>query len=344
METDAVPNRGPTVVQIDEQTVESKPVMHILKEAVEAYSIPEKEKFELMCRIRAAKALVKGNSVEREKYVTVRLLAIAIFGHTHPEAQAVSSLFLYEPDVVNHVAELLQVDKDVPIAVQTAAIAALDALARYRSKAQEILAAVNAGVNHGILLALVRKTVADVTNADSTIPHSFIEALLSFITYIATHLAGGNMVVGAGLVPLLIQMIENKLPNRLPMVSKTMQLVDNVLYNFANAFQVFCAARGVEALVERIKWSWVRDSSGLCGTDSSLLVASDRSDLSIVGDLPVSRAAILKHTLRSMHRMMQSSGTGEGLRGLIDSSILTSIKNIIEYRGLFGPSVLPVGA
>ncbi|KAJ8696871.1 E3 ubiquitin-protein ligase tom1 [Pleurotus ostreatus] len=336
METDAAPNRGPTVVQIDEQTVESKPVMHILKEAIETYSIPEKEKFELMCRIRAAKALVKGNSVEREKYVTVRLLAIAIFGHTHPEAQAASSLFLYEPDVVNHVAELLQVDKDVPIAVQTAAIAALDALARYRSKAQEILAAVNAGVNHGILLALVRKTVADVTNADSTIPHSFIEALLSFITYIATHLAGGNMVVGAGLVPLLIQMIENKLPNRLPMVSKTMQLVDNVLYNFANAFQVFCAARGVEALVERIKFEidldiaefgsgpGVRDSSGLCG------------------DLPVSRAAILKHTLRSMHRMMQSSGTGEGLRGLIDSSILTSIKNIIEYRGLFGPSVLPV--
>jgi len=44
-----------------------------------------------------------------------------------------------------------------------------------------------------------------------------------------------------------------------------------------------------------------------------------------------------------MHRMMQSSGTAEGLRGLIDTSILTSIKKIMEYRGLFGPSVLPIG-
>ena len=61
------------------------------------------------------------------------------------------------------------------------------------------------------------------------------------------------------------------------------------------------------------------------------------------GELPVARAAILKHTLRSIHRMMQSTGTSEGLRGLIDSTLLQSIKKIIEYRGLFGPSVLPLG-
>jgi E3 ubiquitin-protein ligase HUWE1 len=41
--------------------------------------------------------------------------------------------------------------------------------------------------------------------------------------------------------------------------------------------------------------------------------------------------------------MMQSSGTAEGLRGLIDTSILESIKKIIKYRGLFGPTVVPLG-
>lgn len=61
------------------------------------------------------------------------------------------------------------------------------------------------------------------------------------------------------------------------------------------------------------------------------------------GELPVARAAILKHTLRSIHRMMQSTGSSEGLRGLIDSSLLQSIRKIIENRGLFGPSVLPLG-
>lgn len=61
------------------------------------------------------------------------------------------------------------------------------------------------------------------------------------------------------------------------------------------------------------------------------------------GLLQFSRAGVLKHVLRSMHRMMQSSGTAEGMRGLIDSSLLKSVAKIIEYRGVFGPAVLPIG-
>ena len=41
--------------------------------------------------------------------------------------------------------------------------------------------------------------------------------------------------------------------------------------------------------------------------------------------------------------MMQSSGTTEGMRGLIDSSLLRSVEKIIKYRGVFGPTVLPIG-
>ncbi|KAL0955931.1 hypothetical protein HGRIS_002119 [Hohenbuehelia grisea] len=327
---------GPVNIHIDEATLAAKPVMHVLKDTVEASSIPESEKYELLCRIRAAAVLSAGNQADREKLVIVRLLAIAIYGHTHPETQASSSLFLFEPDLITHIAELLQADREIPLSVQTAALAALDAFVRYRGKAQEILTAVNAGVNHGILMALVRKTVADVAAPASTVPQPFVEALLAFITYITTHAAGGNMVVGAGLVPLLIQLMENRLPNRLPMVSKTMQLIDNVLYNYANAFQLFCGARGVEVLVDRIEFE----------VDHDIVSHGDevgsRDASGSYGELPVARAAVLKHSLRSLHRMMQSSGTAEGLRGLIDMSILKSIKKIMEHRGLFGPSVFPI--
>lgn len=252
---------GAVAIHIDEQTLQSKPAMDILAESIEKYTVPDSERFELLCRIRTAKALMKSNGttpdrerlqVDRERLVTVRLLAIAIFGHTHPENQATSSLFLYEPDLIIHIAELLQVDKLVPLPVQTVALAALDALARYRSKIQEVLTSVNAGVNHGILMAMLRKTIAHIALPASTMPHSFVDALLSFVTFISSHASGGNMVVGAGLIPLLIQLIENKLTIRLPVVSKAMQLVDNVLYSFTNAFHLFTAARGVETLVERI--------------------------------------------------------------------------------------------
>lgn len=250
---------GPTLssdsiqIRLDEHTITSQPVMNVLQDTIQAYSVPDSECFELLCRIRAAASLASGKKADRENLLVIRLLAIAIYGHTHSESQAMSALFLYEPDLIAHIAELLQSDKGVPIPVQTAAISALDALARYKSKIQEVLTAVNAGVNHGILLALVRTMVVKVADLDSQLPHSFIEALLSFITYLASHASGGNMVVSAGLIPLLVQIVENKNSNRLPVISKTMQLLDNVIYSFSNAFSLFCASRGVEILVERIE-------------------------------------------------------------------------------------------
>lgn len=253
--TGSTTNNGAVNVHIDQRALESKDTMVLLAEAIEEYSVPPEDKFELLCRIRAARVLIKGKAAEREKLVIIRLLSIAIFGHTHNESQAMSSLFMYEPDLIGHVAELLQLDAGVSVTIQTAAIAALDALARYRTKMQEVLTAVNAGVNHGVLMALLRKTISDVSNPDCKLPHSFVEALLAFVTFIASHPAGGNMIVGAGLVPLLVQVIGNKLPDRLPVVSKTMQLVDNVLYSFTNAFQLFCTGRGVETLVDRIEVS-----------------------------------------------------------------------------------------
>lgn len=244
---------GVVNVFINEQTILAKPPMEVLSDAVEKYSIPDDQKYETLCRIRIASALSKGHREEREKLLIARLLAIAIYSHTHPEPQATATFFVYEPDLTAHIAELLQVDNGVPTSVQTAAIAALDALARYRSRMQEVLTALNAAVNHGILMGLFRKTVNDIANPESTIPQAFVEALLAFMTYIVSHAAGVNMVVGAGLIPLLIQLAENKNPSRMPTVSKTMQLLDNVLYSYTNGFNMFCAAHGVDTIVDRIE-------------------------------------------------------------------------------------------
>lgn len=244
---------GSVTIHIDSQTLATKNTMEILEDTMEVHSVPDDEKFELLCRIRTAQALAKNHAEDREKLVIIRLLATGIFSHTHVESTAFSSLFLYEPDLVQHIAELLQLDSGIDVQIQTAAIAALDAIGRYRNKVQDVLTAVNAGVNHGILMALTRKTIGEIASPESNVPQPFVEGLLSFVTYIATHASGGNMVVSAGLIPLLIQVIEVRLPNRLYAISKTMQLLDNVLYGYTNAFQLFCNGRGVEILVERIE-------------------------------------------------------------------------------------------
>ncbi len=79
------------------------------------------------------------------------------------------------------------------------------------------------------------------------------------------------------------------------------------------------------------------------GLTALLLTAELVIDLEEPGKIPVSRVAVLKHIMRSMHRMMQSSGTSEGLRGLLDSSLLKSIKKIMENGDVFGPGILSIG-
>ncbi|EKM54444.1 uncharacterized protein PHACADRAFT_174950 [Phanerochaete carnosa HHB-10118-sp] len=327
---------GPVTVHIDSQSLETKPAMQSWAEANETYSVPDDERFELLCRIRSAKALARTHAEDREKLVIVRLLAIGLFCHTHPEQTTFNNLFLYEPDLVHHIAELLQLDRGIDIQVQTAAVYALDAVGRYRNKIQDVLTAVNAGVNHGILMALLRKTITELANAESSTPQAFVEALLSFVTYIAAHAAGGNMVVSAGLIPLLVQVIENRLPNRLYALSKTMQLLDNILYGYTNAFQLFCNARGIDVLVGRIEYEV---DTGLDEHGGGKPAA----EIPILyGKISVGRATVLKHIMRSMHRMMQSSGTSEGLRGLLDSSLVQSVKKVMADRSVFGANVLAI--
>lgn len=250
------PPSGMTVIHIPGVATSDKDSMTILAEAVEKYDVPDEEKFELLCRIRIAKALGKGNDVDREKLVVARLLSIAIYGqyhcillqfpvlclyfrfaclaHTHGETQALNSLFLYDPELVNHIADLIHPDRDIAVSVQIASLIALDALGRYRAKISEVLTAVNAGVSHGILFSLLRKTVAQLQDQDCEQyslpkPITFLmhpafsapttselaESLLTLIMLLTASPGGGGMIVGAGLIPLIIQILDNKLPSRL---------------------------------------------------------------------------------------------------------------------------------
>jgi len=51
----------------------------------------------------------------------------------------------------------------------------------------------------------------------------------------------------------------------------------------------------------------------------------------------------LRALLRSVHRLMQSSGGTEGLRNLVDSDLPKSLKRIFEISSIFGPRVFSLG-
>lgn len=71
---------GLVTLRFSNSTISEKNVMDILADTLETNSLSEDDKFDLMCRIRTAKTLGKGMQEDRQKLVTARLLALAIYG------------------------------------------------------------------------------------------------------------------------------------------------------------------------------------------------------------------------------------------------------------------------
>jgi hypothetical protein len=89
-----------------------------------------------------------------------------------------SKVFLYEPDIIAQIVELVHPEKDVPVEIKSVALYALEAFAHYKGKTAEVASALDARVSHGVLMELVRKTAADLDTAEressrrSSLPHS----------------------------------------------------------------------------------------------------------------------------------------------------------------------------
>ncbi|CDZ98238.1 E3 ubiquitin-protein ligase/Putative upstream regulatory element binding protein [Phaffia rhodozyma] len=313
---------------------EGKTPMTVLAEAVETYDVPEVERFELLNVIKIAMGL--GNKDVRRNLVEIRCLAIAVYCCLVPENIAQTDLFLYEPDLVAHIAELIRVDAGIPSQIQSAAVPALDAMCRYRHRISEVISAMNASANHGVLMSLFRSMVAKLGEESDDPPFDLVDSLVSMLTFLVSTPSYSNMIVGAGLVPMLVQLVQNNLLSRAPAVTKAINLIDHVIYSNSNGFTLFHNAGGLDALINKIKL--LVDQAVEAHNKSMDL--SDKDLDNSYGLLPFRRFSALRAVVRSMNRIMQSTGTSEGLRNLIDSSLPKTLKTIIEHRRIFGPSLL----
>lgn len=160
------PSEGLTTVALGNVRASGLSAVDLLVDAIETYDVPESERLNLLQKIRIAKSLA--STEERRVMLVVRLLAVAVFSHTTSESTAQSKLFLYEPELIPQLAELVHPDRAVPIEIQTAAFYALDALAKNKNKISEVASALNASVSHGILMYVLRRTVNDLAGENRT--------------------------------------------------------------------------------------------------------------------------------------------------------------------------------
>jgi E3 ubiquitin-protein ligase HUWE1 len=152
------------------------------------------------------------------------------------------------------------------------------------------------------------------------------------------HQAIGQMVIGAGIVNVLLDFVKISSRGHLQMVAanKAIVILDGFLYGYTNAFTAFIAANGLDAFIGRVK-------SEVDGAVEEHREEAEKLEVTVIenstGLLSFQQGSVLKSILRAIHRLMTTSGTTEGLRNLIDTSLLSSVKKVMENRFIFGPQV-----
>lgn len=177
--------------------------------------------------------------------------------------------------------------------------------------------------------------------AEST--SEYVDALFSFLTYLQTAQHAGNMLHGAGAIPLLIDLVKETglSHDALLVANRAVTFLDNFTYSFPNASGPFATAGGLQVFVERVQ---KLVAAGVAVSDAqndmAAEVASPLLQPNDPGTLSHGESTLLKSLFRCLQRLMNSGQNTEGVRQLIDSSLVESCKLVMKYRHAFGPQNL----
>lgn len=335
----------------------SKVAEHSIHELIEEYlpSVADASKYTLLTKLRVAKAL--STSLEnRRQLLAVRLLAVTNLAYIYPEPSFLEKVLKQDSDeprrlqLIYQLAELIHPptkgDLGIPRTLQTIAVNALEGLAQHQHKYQDVCTALNTNVNHGVLLYIVRKAVAEMAIDEPGDKHTendeWHSALFALLAHVATLPRAGNELVAAGLVPILVEVLTLRTSVAEGSYPRVLNFLDAIVFNVKDAFQVLANADGLDALSNLIVYE-VKSAAEVASKGKGM-PAEYRSP-SIDYDIPYYQQQSIKWLFKFIHHMMNQAGGYGGnfdrlLRNLIDSpQLLGSLRDIISHAKLFGSSV-----
>lgn len=115
-------------------------------------------------------------------------------------------------------------------------------------------------------------------------------------------------------------------------------MLDNVLYGFQSSMNVFVGINGVDALVTRIQKETLECLSfkdQFTIEELSFPNTPDPGYSDTYRDL-ISRQPLMRAMMKFILHLMQSYGTSDGMRNLIDSTLSKSLLLVFQNSILFG--------
>lgn len=350
---DDLPRPSYKTVEISASELKSNPIHTILHDHVPR--LPQDRQYELLTKVRVAKALT--TSIEtRQQVLAVRLLAITNLAYVQSESTFQEEVMKQDGDeprrlqLVYQLAELVHPPAEgaaaVPRPLQTLVFAALDALSAHQLKFQDICSALNTTVNHGVLLYVIRKALAEMSQNDSgdknTLDDDWRDSLFSLLANLSINPRTGGEMVTAGLIPILVEVLTLHTNTAQRYHPSILQFLDTILYSARDAFQALVSANGLDAVSDLIVYE-VKSASENAALGNGMLAAYRST--SVDYDIPYFQQQTLKWLFKFIHHMMSTAGGYGGnfdrlLRNLIDSAqLLSSLRLIIENSKSFGSIV-----
>lgn len=351
--TDDTPSPNFKVVEISSSKLKSTDIHTLLRENISGLS--QELKYEFLSKLRVADALTTSLETRRQ-LLAVRLLAVTNLAYIHAETTFQDTVLKQDSDeprrlqLAYQLAELVhppaEGDIAVPRQLQTLAFRALDALQGHQSKFSDVCAALNTNVNHGVLLYVVRKAVAEINANDDgnqlTEEDEWRNALFSLISNLAVNPRTGSDLTTAGMMPIVIEVLTMRTNIAERYYSSVLSFLDTVLYSTRDAIQTLISAESLDAvsdlIVYEVKTASEKIASGNGIRDGYRSAAVDYQ-------IPYFQQQTLKWLFKFIHHMMSSAGGFGGnfdrlLRNLIDSSqLLSSLRQIISNGPCFGSVV-----
>ncbi|KAM0325364.1 hypothetical protein ACHAQA_007349 [Verticillium albo-atrum] len=317
--------------------------------------LPPQARYEYLSRVRIAKALL-GDAETRQQALAIRLLAVTNLAYIHPETVFMEKVMRQDIDetrryqLVYQLAELVHPtspgSKPVPLWVQSIALALLEAISGFQARYQDVLSALNANVNHGILLYVIRKAVAGMKEDEvpdkynqSTEVNEWRKDLFSLTQHLAMSTRVGAEMVSAGLMDVLVEIMKTRSNVAQRNHATILSFIDGLIWSYQNAFHAFFNGDGLDAISELLVTS-VEQGKQLeeAGLGTQLEYHSSVVDYNI----PFHQQQTLKWLLKFMHHMMTNSynlggNTDRLLRNLVDKSdLLASLREIMQHTQRFG--------
>ncbi|CAI0648413.1 unnamed protein product [Colletotrichum noveboracense] len=316
--------------------------------------MPASAKYEVLNRLRVAKALL-GSTESRQQVLAIRLLAINNLAYIHPETTFVEKVLRHDNDetrryqLAYQLAELIHPPADgsiqVPLWLQSIVLALLEAISNFAARYQDVLSALNANVNHGILLYVIRKAVAGMKTDEpdrgiqTTEVDEWRTKLFSLTTHLAMSTRIGAEMVTAGLMDILVEIlkIRSDVAQRNQMM--ILSFIDNLIWSYQNAFQSFFNGSGLDAISDLLVTTVVEAKQLVeAGKGNKPENQSQIVDY----EIPYNQQQTLKWVLKFIHHIMTNSysyggNTDRLLRNLVDKSeLLGSLREIMQNTKRFG--------